>query len=107
MTTRRLTFAPPVAGFQPTRTRKPRPAPPCTCPACRAELRTEPGFCEPYRAFLARIKAEMDASHRQRTKRHDGRTPECCTPECRNPRAMGEKFCRECAAESWTENDIE
>ncbi len=86
---------------------------PCPC-GCG-----EMGLCEPHRARLGEIRERIEEGVKARgryAQRSDqrkyrkgdgtGRGGTCCNPDCWNSRLPGERYCDNCQAEGWSEDDI-
>ncbi len=82
---------------------------PCKTPKCSESISNGGRFCPSCAERLARIKAELDgttAKFQATIKRKNAR-PTCCNPGCRQERLRGDRYCDDCQADGWTEDEIE
>lgn len=81
----------------------------CRSPGCDDAPVEESRFCGFHKEVLARIKSELsgEAKDFRKTIKKKGQRSTCCRPGCNEPRISTDRYCDQCYADGWREEDIE
>lgn len=81
----------------------------CRSQGCRDEAANGSRFCGTHTAVLAKVREDLknDAAAFRSTIKKKNMRSTCCNPSCREPRLPTHRYCGECEAAGWDEDDIE